>query len=854
MTLLHRQTTLIVASLVASVVLGAGSAAADAEKCQRAIAKESAKFLAARSKSLQKCEDKKLTGSVSPGTVCSSEPKTMAALAKSSSKAKSGITKACCGRDRTCGNADDESLAAIGWGGTPTCPNFENGQAGNCNNAITDPGGIADCVICIGSAATDQLTRLLYGELNQAANSTIKKCQRTIGKETVKFYQAKAKALRKCWDARITGKHGNDCPTPGDGKASAAIAKAESKKVSRICRACGGSDRVCGGSPDMNPQSDIGFADTCTDLTVPNDGGPHGGQACAAAVATMSDLVSCVDCVAEFKIDCVDDLTVPQFESYSANCNLGATPTPTPTANGPTETPTGPVATPTPTPTSTASILCGNGMIDPGEACDPTAPAGSGESCDPSICVPPGLPAGEGDAFACTCATGQLRTIYVNGRLDNGWTGTSQNSATVDGTDADNLLFDCDGTTDTLCRVAGPRPGRWGRRCELDTRTHCATDADCAPTNGRCVSFLGPPLPLSSGGVPVCVTSFFERPITGTVNVADGSTVSNSFLRSIVHVSSSISTPCSQCNCTGLGCQNQIGDAGTCGPGPAVGMPCTIEGTSDFGPVSRDCPPLSSTNVSGAGLDIRFVPTTTGQSVLDTTLPCTANGFEQFDCPCHTCAGGPTPNAPCHSDAQCGPGGVCGGLRCGTGSNNEGALCSTDADCPPGASGLCGRPGVPTKPNACSMGCDGGANNDQACTSDADCPAGSCVPLCRQTAGEQVGVGQCQLGPSDGHCSQDTFRGCTTNLDCTPPPLGTCTTCSLGQICEFQLRPCHVFPMALQGQAGSFSGGTSSGLSVNTFCIPDTQSPAVNQTAGLPGEGAIITDHTLTVSFPATPQ
>jgi hypothetical protein len=81
-----------------------------------------------------------------------------------------------------------------------------------------------------------------------------------------------------------------------------------------------------------------------------------------------------------------------------------------------------------------------------------------------------------------------------------------------------------------------------------------------------------------------------------------------------------------------------------------------------------------------------------------------------------------------------------------------------------------------------------------------------------------------------------------------------CTTCQLGQICQFSLRPCHVFPMALQGVAGPFSAGMSTGLSVNTFCIPDTQSPAVNQTAGLPGEGAIITDHKLTAAFPATPQ
>jgi len=863
MTLLGRCRTLVTLSLLANVIVVATPAQADVVKCQRAIAKESAKFLAARSKALQKCEDKKRTGSLPPGTVCRTEPAAASAIAKATGKAKSGIDKACCGDDRVCGNGDDESLAALGWGNTSQCPNFESGQQGNCSNAISDPGDIADCVICVGSAATDQLVDLLYSDLHDAANSAIERCQRTIGRETVKFFQAKSKALAKCWDGRIKGKHGNDCPDPGDGgKSLAKIQKAEAKKVGAICNACGGFDG-CGGSPDLNPQSDIGFADSCPNVTVPNDGGPHAGEACGGPVTTMSDLVACVDCVAEFKVDCVDDLTVLNYESYSPSCNQGvtqptvtATPTPTATQTGvaPTTTATPTPAGPTPTATLTPGDDCGNGMLDPGEQCDPTAPAGSGESCHPSTCIPPGLPPGTGGEFKCTCAAGELRTIYTNGELDNGWTGTSQNTSTVDGTDADNLLFDCDGTTDTLCRVAGPRPGLWGFRCQNDTRQHCDVDADCGPTGGRCVAFLGAPLPLSSGGVPVCVTTFFERPITGTIDVADGSTSTNSFLRSIVHLSSSIATPCANCTCTGIGCQNTIGAAGTCSVGPAIGQACTIEGLSDFGPVSRDCPPVSSTNISGTGLDVRFVPTTTGQSVLDANLSCTAPGFEQYECPCHTCGGGPTPGAPCRSDAECGAGGVCGALRCGTGSNNVGALCQDDSDCPPGAAGSCGRPGLATKPNGCALGCDGGSNNNQACTTNAQCPGGQCVPLCRQIAGLQTGMGQCTLGPSDGHCSVESFRGCTTNLDCSPPPLGTCATCALGQVCQFNLRPCHVFPMQLQGDAQPFSGSVSNGLSVNTFCIPDTQSPAVNQTAGLPGEGAIITEHTLTYAFPATPQ
>jgi hypothetical protein len=525
---------------------------------------------------------------------------------------------------------------------------------------------------------------------------------------------------------------------------------------------------------------------------------------------------------------------------------VGETPTPTLT---PTRTATpAATATATPVPTVTPLGTCGNGVVDlPGEQCDPTAAAGGGALCDPSQCIPPG---GSADnAFACTCAKGQLRTIYDKGRLDNGWTGTSHKTATVGNTDFDTLLFDCDGLLDNDCRQTGPRPGKYGLRCELNPRIACRTDADCAgtPSNGRCGGFLGAPLPLSSGGVPVCVTSFFPQPITGTVNVSNGTTETFTHLLARVHLATAIDAPCPRCNCSAPLCQNQVGDAGTCSGGTAVGQACTIEGLSDFGPMSRDCPPDSAANVSGSGLDIRFLPTTTGTSIKDAALACTAPGFTQFDCPCDTCAGGPTPNAPCASDADCGAGGVCGANRC-IGGPSDGQLCPP-ASC--GTGNSCGRPGVATKPNNCNFACSG---SQASCAADTDCPAGEqCVPLCVQLAGEQTGIGECALGPTVGQCSVETFRSCNTDADCNPPlcvPPGACPTCQCGQTCQFIAEPCHVFPIALQGQANPFVLNDSSGTSVNSFCIPPTSSPAVNSTAGLPGEGVIIVPHHFTKKFP----
>jgi len=521
------------------------------------------------------------------------------------------------------------------------------------------------------------------------------------------------------------------------------------------------------------------------------------------------------------------------------------TPTPTMTIPGlPTMTPSGPAPTPG----------CGNGVVDAGEACDPH-PSTVGGTCNWSQCIPPG--SSPGDAFACTCATGQMRTIYDQGRLDNGWTGTSQNTQTVGNTDFDALLFDCDGVTDNACRITGPRPGRYGWRCELNARQHCVTDADCAPLNGRCGGFLGAPLPLSSGGVPVCVTSFFPRPITGTLDVSDGSTETFTYLLSRVHLATAVDAPCARCCTTPLCNTESVGSTGTCTGGAAAGQTCTVQGLSTFGPVSRDCPPDNGANISGGGLDIRFLPTTTGLSEKTATLPCTDPGATQFNtCACDTCAGGTAPNGPCSSNADCPGGGVCGATRC-IGGSNDGGPCTNVSACP-GANTSCGRPGLATKPNGCGFACTNDPNT--GCSTNAECPGGSCVPLCLQDdSPAQIGLGHCApgTGSTSSTCSIEAFRGCTTSADCNPPSCigspGTCSSCQCGQTCDTAFLLCHVFPMELMGDPNPFSANTSSGESVNTFCIPPTTASAVNSTSGLPGEGAIIVPHHFTKQFPSTP-
>src|SRR5690349_21095910 len=104
-----------VAALVMTAVVGASTAAnADPIKCERGLAKASAKYVQGRTKALDKCELGKTKGQFPPSTVCTSESKASATIAIAGTKLASSIAKACGGADKICGNGDDDSLASIG--------------------------------------------------------------------------------------------------------------------------------------------------------------------------------------------------------------------------------------------------------------------------------------------------------------------------------------------------------------------------------------------------------------------------------------------------------------------------------------------------------------------------------------------------------------------------------------------------------------------------------------------------------------------------------------------------------------------------------------------------------------------
>ncbi len=722
-------------------------AAADPLKCKATIVKASSQYVQARTKALVKCEGAVVAGKLPIGTDCHNEMKTDAAIDKAKTKMEQAIEKACGGPDQDCGaGGDDDSLASIGWN-VATCPDIESH---GCNNPIANCHDVADCLECVQSEAVDQAVKLYYDDLvlPSTSDKPLNKCQQTIGKATAAFLAAKSKALAKCWAAVNKGDFTGPCPLPGDGKAAAAIAKAEAKKIAAICSACGGGDKACdqtvngltttvtgsGGSDDLTPGA-IGFPANCDTLTVP--GGPN----CSQPIATLADVVECVDCITEFKVDCADRLAARFGGPYPGQCNPG----------------------------------CGNNILEPGEVCD-----GTDDGACPGGCAAANLPQ------ACTCRTGTFSLRAVAGAdLDTGWTGIAHNQGALVGHIFDADTYTCTGSGPFVCDFAA----------RYDT------------------PFFGAPLPLSSGGVPICVVNEVVGATTGTLNITTGDLVYDYSLISHVHSGLTVDQPCPRCD--GDVTVDDDVKNGTCTGGANNGGACDVDGTSaSFGGTSFDCPPTDTSSIGD--LSIVFDDATTGTKTVTTTAASpSCTGAVGPKCFCDTCNSAAA--EPCSSNADCpisgGDPGICGGRRC-IGGGNNGAPCSAASACPGG--GICGRPGEPTKPVACiddtATGIDGSV----------------CAPI----GGNE---GECPDGPLDSNCAPpEQFRGCTGAGDC--PITATCLSSN---------RKCFLPTVVRTGTPGT-SGGSYAG----NFCIAPTGASSVNAVAGLPGLGTLILPYSLTINVP----
>ena len=294
------------------------------------------------------------TGVCSPGT-CQADGFCAAAGPQNR---RLDTAKFCAPVDR-CPSMENNNLPIVHTcdGGTNNgkfCSTAGDCPSGSCNSGcsfdLATPADVTNCVACVGEASVDQLNGFLYGNLKPAtfscvggtndqlpcfpttaatdcpapgkcklANSSLELCKQKVGVAAAKFYDTKRNALAKCEDGVLKNGSGT-CP---DANATATINAATTKLSTDIVKACGGKDKAFGGSGAANldfPADAIGSLFNCNNFTVP------GGAQCAGVsgrgpISSLQDLVTCIGCVTEFKVDCVNRLVTPSEGAVFPECN-----------------------------------------------------------------------------------------------------------------------------------------------------------------------------------------------------------------------------------------------------------------------------------------------------------------------------------------------------------------------------------------------------------------------------------------------------------------------------------------------------------------------------------------------------
>ncbi|MEO6029683.1 MAG: hypothetical protein ABIR79_22680 [Candidatus Binatia bacterium] len=799
MTPLARVRSLLVLGLATGFLMTAvGSVHADTFQCRREIMRASAKLADKRIAALQRCEDAVLIGKIvgpCPDTTASAK------ITKAAAKLQNAIAKRCGGRDHDCATgADNDSLTSIGWD-LGTCP----GLSGSCGNTLADCNDVATCLQCVNAVATDRVIDLAYDDASATADSTVRKCQRAIGRETAKAFRLARKALRKCEDGRLQGSIAV-CP---DAKASTAVAKAEAKMRAKICTACGGADRACGGGDDLTPAT-FGFSDTCPSVQ------PPGGSSCQAPIGALSDAVTCLDCVGDYTSGCSDALGVPGLTAYPPECGGD---TPAVCGNGALEGAEecdGAADAMCPglcRPDCTCQPFCGDGSVDPGEQCDGASAAQCPGLCAADCTCPCTLPSPMPEVASFAFLPGL--------DSDSGWTGIVNdvpytNNAPFGAGALSGCDTDLQSPTCGQCTLTGnlQYPGLPKNcRCidlavrDSSSRAVCDPTAPSCAGGETCECFNGPILPVSSGGAPVCIINRFTQPLVGTINVAltgphAGESVTSVRVESAVYNGLALERPCPTCDGDPVYRDGIAG--GTCNGGVRDGQSCDVAATHDlFGTVTFDCPPFSASNIGN--LDIRIPQETTGTATLTQGTRC--NAQPGSECACNTCATAAA--EPCNANADCPGGAICGGRRC-LGGTNEGTPCAQSSEC---AGGLCNRPGLPSRQNACQDGV--------------------CSPNPSDTDGANEGV--CEAGPIDRLCNVETYRSCGSDADCNPPPAGNCPGCVSNQVCLAEPRQCFLNAIIRTG-----TRGRSLAKAAAAYCIGPVASDSINAVTGLPGPGTVV--------------
>jgi hypothetical protein len=266
----------------------------------------------------------------------------------------------------------------------------------------------------------------------------------------------------------------------------------------------------------------------------------------------------------------------------------------------------------------------------------------------------------------------QLTVSNAGTDLDSGRSGPSHNFPTQGGTKVQLCLDGCNTTDKAMCTTSMPvGEGTFNK------------------------GTFGPPLPLFTAGIPVCVQSRYVSPQpAGTANLQTGEITNTIMLLSDVFLTDETNV-CPRC------------ETGVCNSGPAVGKPCSVDGavtvveaatTNKFFKLSKDCPPPTDLK---AGTLVINIPLTTGTSTLSplpggsAVTPCVKQPGEATGLP-------PLPDI-------CPPGGVCNatctGNACATQSVDYVTGLPTCVDAKGGISQVCcsnkaDNPCFPTGPSS----------------------------------------------------------------------------------------------------------------------------------------------------------
>ena len=524
---------------------------------------------------------------------------------------------------------------------------------------------------------------------------------------------------------------------------------------------------------------------------------------------------------------------------------------------------------------------------------------------------------GQDVPLVCQCDDGLLPctsarlTTAAGSDLDSGWTGLAHDSDVVVGAsitarvkrecsgatpnvecvrDADcagngTCVATCNCNSDKSCEISGPTQGKKclnnladcdANRCivgGVTTATACAANADCvggtctgSPScdNGvACVNTFGPPLPLASGGTPVCIITYFDGPLTGTADSGTGEGVASANLRSRIYLGNAgLEKPCPVCGAPDQ--SPEVGAQFNCDGGQFDNAPCTVEGVSpDFGGTSSDCPPTSGQ--FNSSLAIRFREVTTGTSTRTAGLPCKSFGFtanptvpgSNPKCLDKVGAGDPV----CSSNADC--------MRC---TEATSIACTTNGDCT--GNGVCAE--APDQPVTCGFWCNCGLCGGDPlfpCFENEDCPAEkpSCVvgpgsgtqATAPQTKNNNCSSDKFICGGDEeelcestfvGTCSEAGYRTCTVDSDCENVNAGVCVIdkrpcfepritrtgkpSPLGAYCAFEDKACTT-NTDCPGLDDFCVKDSSRPTTVALFCVPTSASSAVNSAGGIMGPGAV---------------